>query len=284
MKKIKIILVLICILFIGSACNNEKSDGLKVLTTTYPIGFLTEQIYGDGLILSIYPDGADVENYSLTSKQIKQYSKNDIFIYNGRSNEQDVAKDLINSNRKLYIIDVAYGLKYENGVEELWLSPNYYLMLAKTIKDNFQDFVSTKYAKDELEKKYNELAEKLSVMDAELRTVAKSANDIGKGTIVASSNMFKYLNNYGFKVISLEDEINTNSIKSNFQNKTYTTIFMKDTDEKTDLIKDLEKSGAKIITVNTMKTLTSEEKESNETYFTIMNEYMENIKNATLGD
>lgn len=284
MKKIKIILILVCILLIGSACNNKKSDGLKVLTTTYPIGFLTEQIYGDGLILSIYPDGADVDNYSLTSKQIKQYSKNDIFIYNGLSNEQNVAKDLINNNRKLYIIDVAYGLKYENGVEELWLSPNYYLMLAKTIKDNFQDFVSTKYAKDELEKKYNELAEKLSVMDAELRTVAKSANDLQKGTIVASSNMFKYLNNYGFKVISLEEETSTNSIKNNFQNKTYTTIFMKDTDEKTNLIKDLEKNGAKIITVNTMKTLTSEEKENNETYFTIMNEYMENIKNATLGD
>lgn len=283
MKKGKILMVLVCILLATTACNNKKSDGLKVLTTTYPISFLTEQIYGNGHILSIYPDGADVNNYNLTSKQEKQYSKNDIFIYNGLSNEQDIAKNLINNNRKLHIIDVAYGLKYENGVEELWLSPNYYLMLAKTIKDNLQDFVSSKYAKDELEKKYQELAEKLSIMDAELRTIAKSAKDLNKHTIVASSNMFKYLNSYGFNVITIE-ESNLNTLKNSFQNKTYTTLFMKDTEEKTEAITTLEKSGAKIITVKTMQTLKTEEKENNETYFTIMNEYMENIKNATLGD
>lgn len=283
MKKGKILMVLVCILLATTACNNKKSDGLKVLTTTYPISFLTEQIYGNGHILSIYPDGADVNNYNLTSKQEKQYSKNDIFIYNGLSNEQDIAKNLINNNRKLHIIDVAYGLKYENGVEELWLSPNYYLMLAKTIKDNLQDFVSSKYAKDELEKKYQELAEKLSIMDAELRTIAKSAKDLNKHTIVATSNMFKYLNSYGFNVITIE-EGNLNTLKNNFQNKTYTTLFMKDTEEKTEAITTLEKSGAKIITVKTMQTLKTEEKENNETYFTIMNEYMENIKNATLGD
>lgn len=280
MKKTKILLMLLCILLGTTACNNKKSEGLKVLTTIYPISFLTEQIYGDGLILSVYPDGADVNTYNLTSKQNKQYSKNDIFIYNGLSNEQEIAKNLINNNRKLYIIDVAYGLKFNNGVEELWLSPNYYLMLAKTIKDNLQNFVSSKYAKDELEKKYNELAEKLSIMDAELRTIAKSAEDLNKNTILASSNMFKYLNSYGFNVISLEDEPNLNTI----QNKVYTTIFMKDTEEATDKIKSLEESGAKIIKVKTMQTLTSEEKQNNETYFTIMNEYMENIKNATLGD
>lgn len=283
MKKIKILMVLVCILLATTACNNKKSDGLKVLTTTYPISFLTEQIYGNGHILSIYPDGADVNNYNLTSKQEKQYSKNDIFIYNGLSNEQDIAKNLINNNRKLHIIDVAYGLKYENGVEELWLSPNYYLMLAKTIKDNLQDFVSSKYAKDELEKKYQELAEKLSIMDAELRTIAKSAKDLNKHTIVATSNMFKYLNSYGFNVITIE-ESNLNTLKNSFQNKTYTTLFMKDTEEKTEAITTLEKSGVKIITVKTMQTLKTEEKENNETYFTIMNEYMENIKNATLGD
>lgn len=283
MKKVKILMVLVCILLATTACNNKKSDGLKVLTTTYPISFLTEQIYGNGHILSIYPDGADVNNYNLTSKQEKQYSKNDIFIYNGLSNEQDIAKNLINNNRKLHIIDVAYGLKYENGVEELWLSPNYYLMLAKTIKDNLQDFVSSKYAKDELEKKYQELAEKLSIMDAELRTIAKSAKDLNKHTIVASSNMFKYLNSYGFNVINIE-ESNLNTLKNSFQNNTYTTLFMKDTEEKTEAITTLEKSGAKIVIVKTMQTLKTEEKENNETYFTIMNEYMENIKNATLGD
>lgn len=284
MRKIKIFIIMIIIVLGSCACDNQKSDGLKILSTVYPISFLTEEIYSDGHILSIYPDGANSDEYTLNNKQIKQYSKNDIFIYNGLSKEQEIAKNLINNNRKLYIIDVSYGLKLNNGVEELWLSPNYYLMLAKTIKDNLQDFVSSKYAKDELEKKYNDLSEKLSIMDAEFRSIAKSAKDLNKNTIVVSSNVFKYLNNYGFNVISLEDDVNINTLKANFQNNVYTTIFMKDTDNVTDTIYSLEKEGAKIIKVHTMKTLTTDEKNNHETYFTIMNEYIEEIKNATLGD
>lgn len=283
MKKIKIIGVLLVLLFMTTACQNSQNDDLNVLTTTYPISFLTEEIYKDGVISSIYPDGTNIKEYQLTDKQIKQYSKNNIFIYNCLSNEQDIAKDLINSNRKLYIIDVAYGLKYENGVEELWMSPNYYLMLSKTIKDNLQNFINSKYAKDELEKNYNALSEKLSIMDAELRTIAKSAKDLGKGTIVASSNMFKYLENYGFQVISLE-EANLNTLKEQFDTKMYSTLFLKSTDEKTEFITNLENSGVKIITVKMMETLTTEEKQNNENYFTIMNEFMENIKNVTLGE
>ncbi len=282
MKKLKIFIMLISILLVTTACNS-KSEELNVLTTIYPIDFIAKQIY-DGVTISIYPDGANVNDYTLTNKQIKQYSKNDIFIYNGLSNEQDIAKDLINSNKKLHIIDVAYGLKYENGIEELWLSPNYYLMLAKTIKENLGEFINSKYAKEEIDKKYNELAENLSVMDAELRSIAKNSKDLNKHTIVASSNMFKYLTSYGFNVISLEDNININNLKNSFIDGTYKVLFMKDTDTKTEVIKDLENNGVKIISVKTMKTLTTEEKNNNETYFTIMNEYIDNIKNTVLGD
>lgn len=289
MKKIKTLL-LVMVLLLTTACNSKNTEGLNILTTVYPIAYITEEIYEQGNITSIYPDGADVENYNLTNKQIKEYSDNDVFIYNGLSNELTTAKNLINKNSKLKVIDVAYGLKFNNGIEELWLSPNYYLMLATTIKTNLQDFTDSKYANEEIEKKYKELEETLSVMDAELRNVAKSANDINKGTIVASSNMFKYLDNYGFKVISLEDEVNLtsvslNNIKSNFKDGTYSTIFMKDTDEKTDLIKILEEEyGAKIVTVNTMTTLSTENKNNNENYLTIMKDYLEDIKNATLGE
>lgn len=289
MKKLKTILLLL-ILLATTACDTKNRDGLQVLTTVYPIQFIVEEIYSQGTITSIYPNGADIKNYNLTDKQIKEHSKNDVFIYNGLSNELTTAKNLINKNSNLKIIDVAYGLKFNNGAEELWLSPNYYLMLATTIKNNLQEFTNSKYANEEIEKKYKKLEETLSVMDAELRNVAKSAHDINRGTIVASSNVFKYLNNYGFNVISLEDEenlttINLNNIKSNFKNGTYTTIFIKDTEEKTELINSLEKNyNAKVVIVNTMTTLTTEAINNNENYLSIMGYYMEDIKNATLGE
>jgi ABC-type Zn uptake system ZnuABC Zn-binding protein ZnuA len=290
MKKLKTILILLILLLTATSCDSKSNDGLNILTTVYPITYLTTEIYTQGNVTSIYPDGADVENYNLTSKQIKEYSKNNIFIYNGLANELTTAKNLLNKNRKLKIIDVAYGLKYNDGVEELWLSPNYYLMLATTIKDNLESFTNSKYANEEIEKKYKELEETLSLMDAELRSIASSAKDINKETIVVSSNMFKYLSNYGFNVISLEDEdnlktISLNNIKNNFKNGTYTTIFMKDTEEKTELINSLETEyGAKIVEVDTMTTLSTEKKDNNENYLTIMNNYLENIRNATLGE
>lgn len=289
MKKIKTVLLLL-ILLATTACDSKNTDGLRVLTTVYPIQYIVNEIYPQSSVTSIYPAGADIENYNLTDKQIKEYSKNDIFIYNGLSNELNTAKNLINKNNKLKVIDVAYGLKLNDGLEKLWLSPNYYLMLATTIKTNLQDFTNSKYANEEIEKKYKNLEETLSVMDAELRNVAKSANDINRGTIIASSNMFKYLENYGFNVISLEDKenlttINLNNLKSNFKNGSYTTIFIKDTEEKSELIASLEKDyNAKIVVVNTMTTLSTESKNNNENYLSIMNNYLEDIKNATLGE
>lgn len=289
MKKIKTILLL-SVLLLTTACEKKNLEGLNIATSVYPISYITSEIYDQGTITSIYPEGADVSNYNLTDKQIKEYSANNIFIYNGLSNELNIAKNLINKNRKLKVIDVAYGLKFDNGIEELWLSPNYYLMLATTIKTNLQEFTDNKYANDEIDKKYKEFKETLSVMDAELRNIAKNAQDINKSTIISSSNMFKYLDNYGFNVISLEDEdnlttINLNNIKNNFKNGTYTTIFMKDTEEKTNLIKSLEKDyNAKIVVVNTMSTLSLENKTNNENYLTIMTNYIEEIKKATLGE
>ncbi len=280
-------MILGCILLTTTACDT-KTDNLNILTTVYPLSYITEQIYNEGTITSVFPDGADVTNYNLTEKRIKEYSKNNIFIFNRLSNEIEIAKKLLNNNQDLYLIDV--GIKFENGIEELWLSPNYYLKMATTIKDNLKEFTNSKYMQEEIETKYKKLAETLSIMDAELRNIANNAKANNKETILASSNMFKYLKSYGFNVISLEEKENTtsnnlNNIKNNLKNKNYTTIFIKDTEEKSELIASLEKEcNAKVVTVNTMTTLTTEEKNNNETYLTIMNNYIENIKTATLGE
>ena len=59
---------------------------------------------------------------------------------------------------------------------------------------------------------------------------------------------------------------------------------MKDTDQKTELIDTLVNSyDAKIITVNTMNTLNEENIKNNDNYISIMNEFLENIRNVTLG-
>lgn len=256
----------------------------------YPTSFIIKTLYNDHCtVQSIYPNEININEYSLTKKQLNEFSKGDIFIYNGLSNEKQIAKKFLNKNKKLKILDVAYGLKYTYGIEELWLAPNNFLMLAATTKTNLTDIIENTYLVDEITKNYNALEEEISIMDAELRTIAASAKKDGNNTLIVSSNMFKFLNNYGFNVISLEDKENltTNNlaaIKSNFKNKEYSAIFMKDTDDKTDLINTLVNNyDAKIISVNTMTTLTDENVKNGDNYISIMNEFLENIRNVTLG-
>ena len=88
-------------------------EDATIYTTVYPIEYLTESLYSDyATISSIYPSGADVSNYSLTDKQIKEYAKGDLFIYNGLGNEKNIAKDLINRNDNFSEPSVPYQKKY----------------------------------------------------------------------------------------------------------------------------------------------------------------------------
>ena len=127
-KYFKLILLLLITVGLTTGCFKRDSlEGVKIYTTVYPVEYLTETLYGNNsTVLSIYPDGVNIKEYELSKKQINNYSKAGIFIYNGLSEEKNIAKKFINANHKIKIIDVSYGLTYENGVEELWMSPNNY--------------------------------------------------------------------------------------------------------------------------------------------------------------
>ena len=285
MKKIGKIFCLLLGVFLVSGCNNLENA--TVYTTTYPIEYLAKTLYeSHSTIQSIYPDGTDVTAYELTDSQKDTYSQAEIFIYNGTTDEKEIAKDFSNSNRKLKVIDAAYSLKYKYGVEELWLNPSNYLMLASNIKDNLEEQIGTKYINEEIDAKYDELKEQLSIMDADIRSIAKEASTRNQNTIIASSNVFKFLEDYGFQVISLEDYENGSAslttLKNNFNSGTYQYLLIKSTEPTNELITEITtQTNAKTITVNMMNTLSEENRENNENYFTIMEDFINNLKTAT---
>ena len=285
MKFKKIILMLIPLMFL-TGCNLKKDnlESATIYTTIYPIKYLTEFLYKDyATIESIYPSGADVVSYELTSKQIKKYAKADLFIYNGLSNEKTITKNLINKNKNLLIIDVSNGLSYTYGVKELWMSPNNYLMLAKNIKDYLKEYLDSKIIANYVDQKYEDLAEILSLKDAELRSIGKEAKEKGTNTIVVSDNVFKFLENYDFNVVSLDEENLTegtlNSIKNNFKKGNYNTILVLDnnyTDNINSLVKDYK---AKAIDVKSMINVDSD---NTDDYLTVMQDLIDNIRNICL--
>ena len=289
MKRIlKGILLLLLITSLSTACfKRDNMENVKIYTTVYPITYIINQLYGEySEIASIYPKGIDISNYELTDKQISDYSKGKLFIYNGLSDEKEIARKLINKNKELKIIDVSYGLKIEygkNSTAELWMSPNNYLMLATTVKDNLIDFMTSKYIKEEINKNYKKIQEEISLIDAELRSIASSSKQKNKNTIVVGSDMFKYLENYGFNVISLEDDKNfTNELKSSFKDKKLQYIFIDD-NKNNDKIEALVKDyNAKTISVDTMTVLSDDETKNNEDYINIIKTFLKNLSDVVL--
>ena len=269
----------------GCSLTKDNLEDATIYTTVYPIEYLTEFLYSDyATIESIYPNGADVTTYELTEKQLKEYADSDLFIYNGLGNEKNIAKDMININDNLLIIDVANGLNYTYGIEELWMSPNNCLMLAKNIKDYLIEYLESTTIIDYVKAKYAELSEILSLKDADLRAIGKEARENGTNTLIVSNDVFKFLENYGFEIISLDEntltESTLNSIREEFDDGTYDTLIILDdnyTDNINSIIEDYE---ANTISV---KSMASFEDGSND-YLTNMQQFIDDIRNLSLTD
>ena len=200
MSLLKKIFLLGLAIFLTTGCSLTKDslEDAQIYTTVYPIEYLAKFLYSDySNVESIYPNGADISNKKLTEKKIKKYAKGDLFIYNGLSNEKTITKDLINKNDNLLIIDVSNGLNYTYDIEELWMSPNNYLMLAKNIKDYLIEYLSSKSIINYVEQKYDELSEILSLKDADLRAIGKEAKEKGKNTLIVNDDVFKFLEKHG---------------------------------------------------------------------------------------
>ena len=289
MKKYLFTIILIITAFISTGCFDKKNmEKISINTTVYPITFIANTLYNENAtIKSVYPNGVSLKKFNLTEKQTKEYAKADIFIYNGLTNEKDIAKDFINENKKISIIDISYGLKYDYGVEELWLSPNNFLMISKNVRDSLKNIVDSKYTKKSIDENYKKLEETISRMDAELRNIANNAISNDKNTIITSNNTLKFLTHYGFNVISLEEEEqsknnNINSIKSNFKSNKYTTIFMLTGDKETELIKNLKDNyHAKIVTIDSMITLSKENLDAGNDYIMIINQFLDSLRTTT---
>lgn len=278
-KNIKIIVICI-IAALLSSCSLKTNylEDAKIYTTSFPINYLANELYGDrGSIQSIYPLNYDIKKHKITEKQLKEFAKSDLFIYNGLTKEKTIAKNLLNKNNELLIIDVSYGITLENDISELWLNPKNYLMLAKNIKNNLEEYIQSKYVIEEIDKNYEDIVDKISSMEAKLYELGRQAKNANKNIIVTSNSTFKFLESYGYKVIALDNANNLKenklkAIQSNFDNKKYTYILVADIDKENETVKDLiANHGATEMTVDTLTNSLQGD------YFDIMTDFTEKL-------
>lgn len=285
MKKIKILgllLLLVTICFGATGCTSDNMEGIDVLVTNYPNEYVTEKLYGDhATITSIYPDGVDISNYNINDKQKKDFSKYDLFIYNGLiEKERNLAVDLLELNPDLMIIDTAYVLETDYSPEELWLNPSSLLMMAQNVRLGLEEYISSNVLKEEIDIDYDELKVLLSELDANYRIDVENTND---KIIVVANSALKYLEKFGLEVYCIDSDASDKTI-SDVQNliteKKVSYIYSFKEEELNAKVKKLVEDNptVSVLEMHKLDNISDDERDDKADYISIMTSNLELIK------
>ena len=275
------ILFCFCLFLCGCSIRRDSMEEINIYTSVYPIEYITNRLYGEhSTVSSIYPDGVIAGRYTLNDKQIKDYSKADLFIFNGISDEKNYLLSMLKYNKDLKIIDATLSMEYGNYQEELWLDPANALMIARNVKSGFNEYINNHYLKNEIESNYEDLKLDLSTLSAKLNVISSSSND---PTIVVSSNIFKFLEKYGFNVISLDEASVTdkiiNDVKKRIQDGTTKNIFVIKGEDLSPTVQSvIGDSNVKTLEFNSLSSLSDSDRNSKKDYVSISFENINLLK------
>lgn len=285
MKRVKFLLLfilLIPVIILTGGCSNDSMDNIQIIVTNYPNEYVVKKLYNQhAAITSIYPDGVDTSNYTISKKQKLDYSKTDLFVYNGLlEKERNLAVDLLEINPDLKIIDTAYVLETDYSPEELWLNPSSLLMMSQNVRIALDEYISSTYLIKEVDAAYDELKIELSELDAEYRVAVESTNN---KTIIVANSALKYLEKFGLNVICLDSDASQKTLSDAeelFDNKSNSYIIMFKGQELNDNVNNLLEKypDVKKIELHKLDNISDTERSNKENYTSIMRNNLELIK------
>lgn len=280
MKKIKILSIGIILLSLTGCLKNDSMEDINIITSSYPIEFVVSELYGNyGTITSLYPKDDEIIDFEVTDVLLEQYSNNDLFIFNGLTNEKDYLKQMANNNEKLMIIDFTKYIKSEsiNSTEELWLDPNNLLTIANNIRNGFKEYIKSTYLTNKIDENYENLKLELTTLDGKYYSTLKNSP---KKTIIVSDDAFLFLEKYGVEVISIDPDTvkdkDLNNAKHLISDNKCSYVFVKYKDDNEDINNFIKTTGSKKIELYTMTNLQDINIEQNN-YIALMNQNLENL-------
>ena len=275
-------------MFLLTGCDLFKEDNMEdisIITSNYSLEYVIDSLYSNySEINSIYPDDTDIDSYKFTSKQNKDNSKKDLFIYMGaKNNDLDMAKTYVDLNNNIKLINATDGMKYTNSIDELWLNPSNLLMISSNIKQSLigtNGYISSKILTDYINERYKVLQQDLSKLDSDiLSTVSNSTSKV----IFTNNNALKFLEKYGLTVYVLEEndqyyEKNMNILSSYISDNKIKYFFVY---EGTELPKDLDElltsKGINKETFRNLKNITDSERNESYNYLEISRSNIKSI-------
>lgn len=195
MKKVYWI-ILSVVLVLLSACSmstTQKQDKLKVVTTFYPVYYLTKQVVKDNTDVSILiNNNIEPHDYEPSAKDVANVSDANIFIYSNRYMETWVEKLKTSLNSSVKFVESGSqtnfiaGQEHEHHEEEheedhhevdphIWLDPSLAKQQVKVIVDALKE-VDKANAKT-YEKNGNELIEKLDKVEQSYKEAFSNATN-----------------------------------------------------------------------------------------------------------
>lgn len=281
MKKIFYLLSFVLGVFLTGCIKRDSMDDINIYTSVYPIEYITNRLYGDNSkVNSIYPDGIIYSMYTLNDKQINDFSNSDLFIFNGLSNEKDYLKPMLKDNNNLKIIDATLSMEYLTYQEELWIDPANALMIARNIKTGLNEYINNHYLVNDIEKKYDDLKIDLSTLSAKLNLVSSSSSD---STIIVSSDLFKFLEKYGYNVISLDQDSTNDKLiadaKARILSGSTKHIFViKDLDINPIVQSIIDETNVEKLEFHSLSNISEAERNNKKDYISIMNDNISLLK------
>lgn len=271
-----IIIILLSIFILNCNKNNNKnsdkdnSGKLQIYTSIYPIYDFTKKIGGEKIsVYNMTKAGAEPHDFEITSKDMANLSKADLFIYNGGGMEHwvDTIKEAL---KDIKYINTSSNINENNLDPHFWLSPINAKIQMENIKNGLIEIDSEN--KNYYESNYNLYANRLTELDEKIKT---SLSDIKNRNLVLTHPAFgHFCKEYSLNQIAIaRDEADLKAmaeiiefIKSN----NVRAIFYEEFSSSKLVDSIAKETGIKILTLNPIESLSEENIASGEDYFSIM--------------
>lgn len=305
----------IFLIFLGAllaGCSNtkeetEKSGKLTVYTSFYTMSDFTKKIGGDKVeVITLLPPGVEVHDWEPSASDMAKLEKGKILIYSGAGMEhwiEKVASSL--KNDKLILVEASKNVVLLNSQEEheghdhdhethhhgqvdphVWLNPKNAKLQMEEIKKGLiqADPANANY----YEENYKKYAQELGTLDQELKEMLEP---LEKREIIVSHSAFGYfcaayhLEQEAIRGISPEEEpspARLSELVDFAKEHQVKVIFFEETVSPKVSEVIAREVGAEVMMLSPLESLSEEEIQKGEDYFSIMRKNGQAIQKALM--
>lgn len=271
MKNIFIIIIILLSIFACGYNDNKNTFGkLQIYTSIYPIYDFTKKIGGEKItVYNMTKAGAEPHDFEITSKDMANLSKADLFIYNGGGMEHWV--DSVKNALNIKYVDSSSNINNQNNLDpHFWLSPKNAKIQMENIKNGLIEIDSEN--KNYYESNYNLYASRLDKFDNKIKN---SLSNIKNRNLVLTHPAFgHFCKEYSLTQIAIaRDEADPKAmaeIITFIKNNDIKAIFYEEFSSSKLADSIAKETQIKILTLNPIESLSEKNIEAGEDYFSIM--------------